>query len=247
MVKKISVKKEEAGSAAIDKTIEEMAAAGIHLGHRVSRLHPKMEKYVIGIKNTVHIINLEKTRERLQEALNFIETLVREGKEIMFVGTKPPLRGVVKEIAEACGAPYIVERWVGGVFTNFNVIAKRLEHLKELERKKAEGFFDQLSKKGKARKEKELAALEKKFGGIKNLGKIPEVVFICDLKKDHSCLKEAKRKGVKTVALVHTNVDPEMVDYPIPANDDAISSVRYVLEKIKETIQAVRSSGQERK
>ena len=220
---------------------EEMQTAGLHFGHRVSRLHPKMKPYVSGIKNNVHIIDLEKTEKEFQKALAFISKLISEGKTILFVGTKIQIKQFVKSNAEASNMPYVIERWLGGTFTNFETIVKRVQYFKELENKKATGELEKYTKKERSLFDKELEILRKKFEGVKNMSKLPDAVLILDVKKDITCAKEAKRKGIKIVGVVDTNVDPVLADYPIPANDDAISSVKYILEKISETIQTVKT------
>jgi len=216
--------------------VEEMARAGLHFGHKTSKVHPKMFPFIFGVRNTVHIIDLEKTKQKFEEALKFIQELVSQNKVILFVGTKPQIKDLVKEIATELGYPYVNERWLGGTFTNFEVIKKRAEYLKDLEKKKAEGFFEKYIKRERAEIEKKIQKLEKKFGGIKNLEKLPDAIFVCDMVKDKLAVKEARRKGVKIIAISDTNADPTLADYPIPANDDAISSVKYILEKVKEVI-----------
>jgi len=220
----------------IDINSDEMMEAGVHLGHRVSRLHPKMKDYVFGVRNTIHIIDLEKTVVEFEKALNFIKELVEKRGTIILVGAKTPLKSLVKKTAIECNIPYVSERWLGGTFTNFKIILERIKYFRELERKKKEGELDKYTKKERVDFDKELKKLELKFGGIKNLEKIPEAIFVCDVKKDILAVKEARIKGVKIVAIVDTNIDPNLVDYAIPANDDAITSVRYILEKVKETI-----------
>ena len=214
-----------------------MQIAGLHFGHRVSRLHPKMKPYVSGIKNNVHIIDLEKTGKEFEKALVFIAKLISEGKTILFVGTKIQVKQYVKSNAEISGMPYVIERWLGGTFTNFETIVKRVQYFKELENKKATGELEKYTKKERSMFDKELEILRKKFEGIKHMTKLPDAVLILDVKKDITCAKEARRKGIKIIGVVDTNVDPSLADYPIPANDDAISSVSYILEKISETIQ----------
>lgn len=220
----------------IDINSDEMMKAGVHLGHRVSRLHPKMKDYIFGVRNTIHIIDLEKTVVEFEKALNFIKELVEKQGIILLVGTKTPLKRLVKETAVECDIPYVSERWLGGTFTNFKVILKRIKYFRELERKQKEGELDKYTKKERVDFDKELKKLELKFGGIKNLDKIPEAVFVCDVRKDILAVKEARVKGVKIIAIADTNVDPNLVDYAIPANDDAITSVRYILEKVKQVI-----------
>ena len=215
---------------------EEMAKAGLHFGHRASRVHPKMKPYIFGVRNTVHIIDLEKTAEKFREALGFIKKLISENKTLLFVGTKVQIKDLTRDVSKECDLPYIVERWLGGTLTNFKTIEKRLEYFKELERKKEKGELKKYTKKEQAKIDHEIKNLEIKFGGIKNMEKLPEAVFILDMKKDNLAIKEARKKGVAIIGIADTNVDPGLADYPIPANDDAISSVKYILEKVKEVI-----------
>ena len=213
-----------------------MNQAGLHFGHRVSRLHPKMKPYVSGIKNNVHIIDLEKTSEEFKKALTFISKMVADGKTILFVGTKIQVKQFVKSNAETSGMPYVIERWLGGTFTNFETIAKRVAYFKELESKKASGELEKYTKKERSLFDKELEILRKKFEGIKHMSKLPDAVLILDVSKDITAAHEAKRNGIKIVGVIDTNVNPNLVEYPIPANDDAISSIAYILDKITEAI-----------
>ncbi|TSC74916.1 MAG: 30S ribosomal protein S2 [Parcubacteria group bacterium Gr01-1014_30] len=216
--------------------VEEMAKAGLHFGHRSSRVHPKMAPFLFGVRNAVHLIDLEKTKEKFAKALNFIQQVISENKSLLLVGTKVQAKDLAKEMAKECGLPYVVDRWLGGTFTNFDIIRKRLDHFKELEKKKREGEFEKYTKKERALFDKELRDLETKFGGIKTLGKLPDAILVLDMKKDALAVKEARMKSIKVVGVVDTNCDPTLADYPIPANDDAISSIRYILDKVKEAI-----------
>lgn len=210
--------------------------AGLQFGHRSSRVHPKMNPFISASRNSTHIINLEKTAENLKEALEFIKTSLAEGKTLLLVGTKVQAKDIVKEIAEECKFPYVNERWLGGTFTNFNTIQKKIWHLKDLEKNRETGELNKYTKKERLEIDKEIEDLEIRIGGIKNLDKIPDIIFVLDVKKDHLAVKEAKAKGVKVVAITDTNIDPTTVDYPIPANDDALSSIKYILDKLKETV-----------
>lgn len=223
---------------------EEMVRAGLHFGHKTSRIHPKMLPYLAGTRNTVHIIDLEKTKEKLIEALKFIQQIISENKILLLVGTKIQIKDLVKEVAIECGLPYVNERWLGGTFTNFEIIKKRIEHLKELERKKTEGEFEKYTKKERAQIDREIQKLEEKLGGIKTLERLPDVIFVLDMKKDFLAIKEAKMKGIKVIGISDTNTDPALADYPIPANDDAISSLKYILDKMKEVILKAKSTAQ---
>lgn len=216
--------------------IEEMMEKGLHFGHRVSKLHPKMKPYVSGIKNGVHIIDLEKTAKELEKALKFVSSLVADGKNIIFVGTKIQTRNLLKAAAEECEIPYVIERWLGGTFTNFATISKRVDYFKDLEQKRATGEFEKYTKKERLKLDRELESLRIKFEGIKNMTKLPDAVFLLDLRKDITCVREAKRKGIKIIAIADTNVDPNLADYLIPANDDAISSVKYIIDKVSQAV-----------
>ncbi len=216
--------------------VEEMEAAGVIFGHKVSKLHPKMKQYVSGVKNGVHLFDLEKTSKEFTKALDFISKQVSDGKMVVFVGTKIQLGAIVQKAAEECGFPYVTERWLGGTFTNFETIQKRVSYFKELERKKEAGELIKYTKKERLLFDRELASLKTKFEGIRNMSKLPDAVVIFGLDKDMTCAKEAKRKGIKIAAVTDTNVDPDTADYPIPGNDDAIMSVRYILDRIKEVV-----------
>ena len=215
---------------------DEMMQAGMHLGHRTSKLHPRMKDYIVGIRNTVHVLDLDQTAGNLKIALDHIDSLMKSNSSLLICGTKVPLINLVKEIANECQLPYVVNRWLGGTFTNFPVITKRVNTYKDMLRQKNEGQWEKYTKKEQIQKEKELSDLQNKFEGLVRMEKLPEAVFICDLIKDKLCLKEAKAKGIKTIAIVDTNADPLLVDYPIPANDDAINSVRFILDKVKDVV-----------
>jgi len=216
--------------------IEEMAKAGLHFGHRTSRIHPKMMPYLSGVKNTIHIIDLEKSKEKLEEVLKFIQELILEKKILLVAGTKIQVKDLVKDMATECGLPYVNERWLGGTFTNFPSIKKRIEYFKDLEKKKAEGGLEKYTKKERAKIDYQLKDFEFKFGGIKNLERLPDAIFVLDMKKETTAVKEARMKGVKVIGISDTNCDPTLADFPILANDDAIPALKYILEKVKEAI-----------
>ncbi|MBM3206032.1 MAG: 30S ribosomal protein S2 [Candidatus Staskawiczbacteria bacterium] len=216
--------------------IEEMIKAGVNFGHTVSKLHPKMKPFVSGVKNNVHLIDLEKSIKEFESSLKFIASLVKENKTILFVGTKIQAKESVKKTAQDCNMPYVVERWLGGTLTNFETLTKRIDYFLDLEDKKARNALEKYTKKERLNFDKELETLKIKFEGIKRLRKLPDAIFILDLKKDLTAAKEAKKKGIKIIGVVDTNINPDIADYIIPANDDAISSIEYVLESVKETI-----------
>ncbi len=218
----------------LDPITQEMIVAGLHFGHKTSKTHPKMKPYIAGVRNTVHMFDLAKTKDKLQKAQEYIQSLRAEGKTLLLVGTKIQIKNLVKETAMACGLPYVSDRWIGGTFTNFGTIAKRTEYFRGLEKKKEAGELEKYTKKEQLGIAEEMKNLELRFGGIKNLAKLPDAIFICDLDKNQLALREAKDKGIPVVAIVDTDIDPTLVDYVIPANDDAQSSVRYILNKLQE-------------
>ncbi|MFH1820426.1 MAG: 30S ribosomal protein S2 [Candidatus Nealsonbacteria bacterium] len=216
---------------------EEMARAGLHFGHRTSRINPKMQPYLFGVRNTVHIIDVEKTKEKLIEALEFIQKTVSEGKVLLLVGTKIQIKEFVKEVGKDCSLPYITERWLGGTFTNFESISKRVQYYKDLESKKASGELTKYTKKEQAGFEYELKKLKLKFDGIRDMNRIPDAIFVVDMKDNDLAVREARQKDVKVIGICDTNVDPTLADYPIPASDDSVSSLKYILEKVKDAVQ----------
>ncbi|PIU74900.1 MAG: 30S ribosomal protein S2 [Candidatus Portnoybacteria bacterium CG06_land_8_20_14_3_00_39_12] len=217
-------------------SLEDMVKAGVHFGHRISKWNPKMEPYIFGQKETVHIIDLEKTQAMLKIALEFLVKTMSEGGKILFVGTKVANREVVKELAEQSNNFYVIERWLGGTLTNFGGISKRLKHFLDLEEKIRTGELAKYTKKEQHDFNLEKQKLERRFGGIKHMEKLPEVVFCFDARENHLALKEAKDKGVVTMALCDTNVDTSKVDYIIPSNDDASTAIRLMAEAIKKAI-----------
>ena len=216
--------------------LDEMKKAGLQFGHRTSRAHPKMRQFLQGVRNAVHIIDVEKTAEKLEQTLVFIQELISDNKVILFVGTKVQVKDLVEEIALACKMPYVTDRWLGGTFTNFEIIKKRIEYFKDLQKKKEDGELEKYTKKEKAKIEREIAGLARKFEGMKDLNKFPDAIFVIDMKKDTLAIKEARQKDIKVIAIADTDVDPDLTDCFVPANDDAISSVTYILEKVKEAI-----------
>jgi len=217
-------------------TAEQLVEAGVHFGHKTSRWNPKMEPYIFGAKNAVHIIDLEKTLVKLKEAAEFVADVASKGGLIILVGTKPPVKKIIKEAAEASGMPYVNLRWLGGTLTNFKTIGKRLEYFRDLERKMAEGELKKYTKKEQLGFSRKLEEMEKSFGGIKNLIKLPEAIFVADLKENLLAVREAQKSGIKVIAIADTNTNPKLADMPIPANDDAASSVRIIVETIVEAI-----------
>ncbi len=213
----------------LEITLEQMLKAGVHFGHKSSRHHPRMDEYIFTTRKGINIIDLERTLEKLEEAMEFIKSVKKEGKKILFVGTKKQVKDLVKSAAARCEMPYVVERWLGGTFTNFKAIKERVQYFRDLEEKLAKGEFAKYTKFEQMKKKEEQEKLERKLGGIKNMDELPGVILVADAKEDALAIKEAGRVGIPIVALADTNVDPSAIDYPIPANDDAISAVRLIL------------------
>lgn len=219
---------------------QELLEAGVHFGHRTSRWHPKMAPYIFGIRNNVHIFDLEKTLKKLAEALIFMKGVIERGGKIIFVGTKPAAKGVVREAAQALSQPYVIERWLGGTLTNFKTITKRLEYLRELEEQQNSGVWQDYTKKERLQQQKKLAKLLKQLAGIKDLTVLPLALLVTDTKIDSLAIREAKRRQIPVVAICDTNSDPLAVDYVIPANDDATSSLKILLETITQNLRGVK-------
>lgn len=217
-------------------SLQELLKAGVHFGHQTSKWHPKMKSYIFGSRDKVHIIDLQKTLDKLKEALEFIADLAKKGGIILFIATKKQAKDIVVKAAQNCGMPYIVERWLGGTFTNFKTIHNLIKKLRNFEKDDESGEFDKYTKKEKLLKKAETERLQKIIGGIKNLDKLPDAVFIIDIARENIALKEAKKNKIPIVALVDTNANPELVDYPIPSNDDAIKAIELMSNLIAETI-----------
>ncbi len=215
---------------------QELLDAGVHFGHKTSRWHPKMKQYIFTAKGTSHVFDLEKTVKKLEEALIFMRSLVARGGTILFVGTKPAAKKVVREAALALNAPYVTERWLGGTLTNFKTITKRLQYWRELSEGKASGAWEKYTKKERLQFQKQMDKLEKQLGGIKNLFKLPDTIFVVDIKTEELAVREAKKVGTPVVAICDTNVDPSSINYVIPANDDASSSLKKILEIVVENL-----------
>jgi len=218
-----------------DEQISDMFEVGAHFGYRHSKTHPSVENYIFGVKNNTEVFDLEKTRGLLDKAKDFVEQLGREGKTVIFVGGKHPSWAPVEENANKVGAPYVVGRWIGGTITNFPQTKKRLDHLKNLREQRESGeFAKKYTKKEQLLIDREIGDLEEKFGGIVNIEKIPEALFVIDPRKEHLAIREAQKKDIPVVALASSDCDIEKIDYPIVANDSAPASIRYFTEQIAE-------------
>ncbi len=223
-------------SVALPADLEEMTKAGLQFGHKTSKTHPSMKPYIAGVKSTIHVFDLAKTKEKLEAALAFIAKLMADHKVLLLVGTKIQIQQVLRETAQALELPYVSERWIGGTLTNFETILKRISLLKDTQAKEERGELEKYTKKERGVIRKELESFEKKFGGIKNLTKIPDALFVCDAKENDIAVREARKMKIPVIAITDTNCDPAMIDYVIPANDDAVSSVQFILEKVKEAV-----------
>ncbi len=209
--------------------LESMLKNGIHFGHRKSRRHPAMEEYIYTTRQGINIINLGKTAEKLEEALAFIKNVKTEGKKILFISNKKQAADLIKSIAKRLRMPYVVERWLGGTFTNFKVIRQRVRYLKNLREMFEKGELKKYTKFEQMKKMEEIEKLENKIGGIEEMTELPGAIFVVDIKEDYLAIREARKVGIPVIALADTNVDPREANYPIPANDDAISSLRFIL------------------
>jgi|SRR3972149_5851278 len=222
---------------AIDISLKELLQSGAHFGHQARRWNPKMAPYLYGVEDGVHIFDLAKTKEALEEALNILSQASKDGKVILLVGTKKQTKDKVKEIALACGIPYVCERWLGGTLTNFEQISRAIAKLKELKEKMAKGEYSKFTKKERLLIERDIERMEKFLGGISGLTGKPDLIFIVDTHKEIGAVKEAIKEKVILMGIVDSNSDPTLLDYPIPMNDDAVKALEYVLDLVKEAIQ----------
>ena len=217
-------------------SIKQLLEAGVHFGHPTKKWNPKMAEYIFTQRNGIHIVDLQKTVKKFEEAYNFISELAQENGTVLFVGTKKQASESVKSEAQRCGMYYVNVRWPGGMLTNFNTIRKSIRRLKELEKMQADGTFDLLPKKEVAKKMKEIEDLEKSYGGIKDMERLPSCVFIVDTRKERNAVLEAKKLGIPVVAIVDTNCDPDDADYIIPGNDDAIRAIKLISSVLADAV-----------
>jgi small subunit ribosomal protein S2 len=205
-------------------TMKQLLEAGVHFGHQTRRWNPKMQRFIFGERNGIYIIDLQQTLARIETAYSFVRDLVADGGSVLFIGTKKQAQDPIQSYAERCGMPYVNERWLGGMLTNFETIAKRVEKMQEYERMRATGEFDAMPKKEALILGRELVKLQRNLGGLRSMTKLPEAVFILDTKKEHIAVTEANKLHLPIVAVVDTNCDPDVIQYVIPGNDDAIRS-----------------------
>src|SRR5437868_1901191 len=229
------------GNIVISIGVKELLDAGVHFGHQTKRWNPKMGKFIFDARNGIHIIDLSKTLAQLETACDFLSKTVTTGGKILFVGTKKQAQEAVKESAKACGQLYVTERWLGGTLTNLKTIRRSLGRLRQIEKMEEDGSITYYVKQEQSAIRREAARLFKNLDGLRQLDGLPDAMFVIDVKREHNAVAEARRLKIPIVALVDTNCDPDLVDHPIPGNDDAIRSVRLILSVITQAITTARA------
>ncbi len=219
------------------KEVECMLKAGVHLGHAKSKNHPAMKPYIYGVRNTIAIIDLMKTEEKLAKATDFMREITGRGGLVLLAGTRPGVRRVVLDMAEKTHMPYFTERWIGGALTNYKMISKRVEHMELLEKEKESGGFDKYTKKERMKKEEEITRLRRFFDGLRRLTRMPDAVVVVDTTHDTTAVREARRMKIPVIALCDSNANADLIDFPIPSNDHALPAVTYMLGKFTEALQ----------
>jgi len=217
-------------------SMKQLLEAGVHFGHQTRRWNPKMKPYIFTARNGIYIIDLQQTLQMFETAYNFVRDKVAEGAKVLFVGTKKQAKEAIEEEAIRCGMYYVNHRWLGGTLTNFPTIRKSIEKLKDLEAMRESGFFENLTKKEAIRLNRKIEKLQKNFKGIRDMEKLPDILWVIDPKKEYIAVREARKMGIPIVALVDTNCDPDEVDYVIPGNDDAIRAVKLLTSKIADAV-----------
>jgi small subunit ribosomal protein S2 len=218
--------------------MKELLEAGVHFGHQVRRWNPKMKEYIFGERNGIYIIDLQKTQRMFREAIAFVTNLIAEdkGRTVLFVGTKRQAQDAIREESEKCSQFYVNQRWLGGLLTNFQTVQKSIKRLKDLEAMQTDGRYEKLTKKERIKLDRERESLNKNLAGIKGMSRLPDAIFIIDVKKEEIAVAEANRLGIPIVAVVDTNCSPEGIDYVIPGNDDALRAVRLFASRISDAI-----------
>lgn len=217
-------------------SLQEMLKAGVHFGHRTSRWHPKMSPFIFGARSGVHVIDIEQTQQKLKEALDYIEEVTARGGVVMFIGTKRQAQDVVEKYATDASAPYVNNRWLGGTFTNFPELQKIIKKYLDLKDKRDKGELKKYTKLEQLQFDRKIGELEEKIGGISTITKLPEAVFVLDVRHDKTAVEEAAKRGVKVIAVCDTNVNPRLVDHVIPANDDSVGSITMMAKLAGEAI-----------
>ena len=218
-----------------DISLKDLLEAGCHFGHRVEKWHPKASKFIYDSREGLHIIDLAKTKDGLKKASEFVKEVAGSGLEVLLVATKRQGKGVATEAAKRAGMPYLTNRWIGGFITNWDEVKKNIDKLNRMHKEKLEGTWKKFPKHEIVKLEKELKKAEIVYGGVQNLTSLPQTIFIVDIKREISSLRESIKNGVTTVAIVDTNADPNLIEYPIPANDDAVGSIKYIVDYIADS------------
>ena len=228
-------------------SLEELLSAGSHFGHLTRRWNPKMREYIFMQKNGIHIIDLKKTQVALDRALEAIRKVVNEGYDVLFVGTKIQAKEIIASEARRCNQYFVSHRWLGGMLTNFTTIKKSIKHYKNLEKMSTDGTYEKISKKERLMIDREKEKLYRVLGGIEDMKRLPGILFVVDTKKEHIAVKEARKMNIPVVALVDTNVDPTLIDFPIPANDDAAKSISLITSKVADVVIEAKQKANEQK
>jgi len=221
--------------------VKELLENGVHFGHQTKRWNPKMKQFIFDSRNGIHIIDLSKTLKALEGACDFLAATCRKGGNVLFVGTKKQAQEAVREAAKACGQFYVTERWLGGTLTNFSTIKRSIGRMKQIEKMETDGSINQYVKQEQSMIRREAARLVKYFDGIRSMDKFPAAMFVVDIKREHNAVAEARRLKIPIVAIVDTNCDPDLVDYPVAGNDDAIRSVRLILTTVVQVVTQARA------
>lgn len=218
-------------------TLLEMLQAGVHFGHQTSRWHPKMAPYIFGVRSGIHVIDIEQTQKQLESVLGYVSGLIARGETIVMVGTKKQLAPIVEKYAKAANVPYIHNRWLGGTFTNFEEIQKLIKNYLDLQDKRTKGELKKYTKLEQLQFDRKIDELDEKIGGISTLKKLPEAMFVFDVRNEKTAIAEARKRGIKVVAVCDTNVNPDLADYIIPANDDSVASLEMIAKLLMQSVQ----------
>ncbi len=223
-------------------SLEELLKKGVHFGHKTSKRHPKASRYIHTDRNGVHIIDLQKTVQALPSVLDFVEKIAKNNGQILFIGSKKQARELIKNAADHCQSPYIIGRWLGGTFTNFENIVKLTRKLEKMEKDEEDGVWELYTKKEQVNFRKELNKLRENVGGIKSMKRLPQAIYVVDIIKEKTAISEARKMNIPIIAMTDTNVNPELVTHAIPANDDAIKSIEIITDLIAETIKEAKAT-----
>lgn len=226
-------------------SLQELLEAGVHFGHQLRRGHPRMKPYIYGAREGVHIIDLTQSEKYLKDACEYVYDLGKDGGSLLFVGTKKQAKPIAEELAKRLGSPYVIERWIGGFFTNYEQVAKNIKRLKELKEQKEKGLLSKYTKKEQLLLDRRMIQLQRDLGGVEDFKGLPDAVFIIDAVNENIAVQESNRMGVKVVAIADTNSDPTFIDYPIPGNDDAIKSIKILSDAIADAYEAGKKQGKD--